>query len=224
MYKLYIISAFILIVASSIIGYSFLKKGATVNPVFNLNENSISTNMTDRMAGNINNTMPMNGDSMMMGMMNMSDMVKDDQTFLENMIPHHQEAVDSSNQVLNSTADPELKTFVQNIISAQTQEIAEMKTWYKTWFNKEYISSSNYQSMMGGMKGKSGTELDQEYVRGMIMHHQGAIQMATKIQTITKRPELLKLADDIISSQTRERDVLMRRMMSKYNDQSMMSR
>jgi uncharacterized protein (DUF305 family) len=217
MYKLYIFSAFILIVLTSIIGYSFLKKGATVNPVFNLNENSISTNNSVKQ-------IPIDGNSMMMGMVNMSDMVKDDQAFLENMIPHHQEAVDSSNQILKSITDPELKSFVQNVISAQVREIDEMKIWYKTWFNKEYVFNSNYQAMMGGMKGKTGIELDKEYVRGMIMHHQGAIQMATKIQTMTKRPELLKLAYDIITSQTRERDVLMNWMMSKYNDHSMMGR
>ena len=79
------------------------------------------------------------------------------------------------------------------------------------------VNSSNYQAMMGGMNGKTGVELDKAYVRGMIMHHQGAIQMASKIQTITKRPELIKLANDIITSQTTERNTLMGWVMSKYN-------
>jgi uncharacterized protein (DUF305 family) len=226
MFRFYIIFTLVLILIAilSIIGYSIIKKGATTNPVFNLNENSISVNMADKMMGNVNNPMSINGDTMMMGMMNMPDLVKDDQSFIENMIPHHQEAIDSSNQILGSTIDLELKTFAQSVISAQTKEISEMKTWYKTWFNKDYTPSSNYQAMMGGMKDKTGTELDQAYVRSMIMHHKGAIQMATKIQTITKRPELLKLADDIVTTQTRERAILMNWIMSKYNDRGMMGR
>lgn len=216
MSKLYTISALILIAILALVTYSFSKSSNTNTQTSNLNTNSLSNNMM------MNNPAMMNGNSMMNGMMNMSDSVKDDQSFLENMLPHHQEAVDSSNQILNSTTDLELKTFVQNVISAQTKEIREMKTWYKTWFNKDYTPSANYQTMMGGMKGKTGIELDQAYVQGMIMHHQGAIQMATKIQTITKRPELLKLASDIITSQSKERTILMNWMMSKYNDHSMM--
>jgi uncharacterized protein (DUF305 family) len=217
MSKIYTISALILIAILALVTYSFSKSSNTNTQTSNLNTNSLSNNMM------MNNPSMMGGNSMMMGMMNMSDSVKDDQSFLENMIPHHQEAVDSSNLVLNSTTDPELKTFVQNVISAQTKEIGEMKTWYKTWFNKDYTPNSNYQAMMGGMKGKTGIELDQAYVQGMTMHHQGAIQMATKIQTLTKRPELLKLANDIIVSQTAERTTLMNWMMSKYNN-SMMGR
>jgi uncharacterized protein (DUF305 family) len=214
MSKIYTISAIILIAILALVTYSFSKSSNTntqTSSLNSLNTSSLSNNMM------MNNPAMMNGDSMMMGMMNMSDSVKDDQSFLENMIPHHQEAVDSSNLVLNSTTDPELKIFVQNVISAQTKEIGEMKTW----LNKDYTPNSNYQAMMGGMKGKTGTELDQAYVQGMIMHHQGAIQMATKIQTLTKRPELLKLANDIIVSQTAERTILMNWMMSKYNNSMM---
>jgi len=45
--------------------------------------------------------------------------------------------------------------------------------------------------------------------------------MAEKIKTISKRPELLKLADEIITSQAKERTTLMNWLMQKYNDHSM---
>ena len=204
-----IISIIVVALILAVSGYAFAQYRNTSEPDSKTTQNSSS------MMGS------MTGDSMM-GMMNMSDSVEDDESFIENMIPHHQEAVDSSNQILNSTGDPELKMFVQNVIADQTKEISEMKLWYKNWFNKDYTSNSNYQAMMGGMKDKTGIDLDKEYVKGMIMHHQGAIQMATKIQTITKRPELIKLANDIITSQTAEKNTLMDWMMSKYNDHGMM--
>lgn len=189
---------------------------------FTQSNTSRNSNMSNSMMGtNVNEGMNMNGDSMM-GMANMADLVKDDQSFLMEMIPHHQEAVDTSTQILNSTVDPELKIFVQNVITAQEKEIGEMKTWYKNWFGKEYTTNQNYKPMMTEMSGKTGKDLDKAYIRGMIMHHQGAIEMANKIKTISKRPEILKLADDIIISQTKERTTLMNWLMQKYNDHRMM--
>ena len=187
----------------------------------NPNMPNMPNNMAGMMTGNNQNNEP-SDDSMMMGMMNMSDSVVDDQSFIENMIPHHIEAVSSSQQVLASTSDPELKAFVQTVIEAQNKEIDAMKIWYKDWFGKDYAPNNSYQAMMGGMQGKTGLELDKEYTKAMIMHHQGAIEMAKKIQSISKRPEILKLADDIISSQTAERTTLMNWVMNKYGGHGMM--
>jgi uncharacterized protein (DUF305 family) len=159
---------------------------------------------------------------MMMGMSNMADSVKDDQSFLEEMIPHHQEAVETSKVVLNSTKDAELKSFVQNVIIDQEREINQMKTWYKDWFNKDYTINTDYEPMMTEMNNKTGTDLDKAYIRGMIMHHQGAIEMANKIKTMTQRQELITLANNIISSQTKERNALMDWMMTKFDDHTMM--
>ena len=169
---------------------------------------------------NFNPTMSMSGDSMIKGMDGMSKGVIDDQSFLEGMIPHHQEAVDSSNQVIKTTTDIELKAFAQNVIAAQTKEINEMKAWYKSWFNIEYSPNSNYMAMMGGMKNKTGVELNKEYVKGMLGHHGEAIEMAKKIQTVSKRPEILKLSNDIITSQSIENKILEGWLMDKYDDHS----
>ena len=157
-------------------------------------------------------------ESKMTSMEHMSMDIKDDQSFLEGMIPHHLEAVDSSNQVIKTTTDIELKAFAQNVIAAQTKEINEMKAWYKSWFNIEYSPNSNYIAMMGGMKNKTGVELDKEYVKGMLGHHGGAIEMAKVIESITKRPEILKLSNDIISSQTKEAKFLKDWLFRKYDE------
>jgi len=181
--------------------------------------NSSSSNSSSSSKSS-DNMMNMNGDSMMG--MNMAESVKDDQSFLQEMIPHHQEAVDTSTQILNSTVDPELKIFVQKVITDQNKEITEMKTWHKNWFGKEYTTNQNYKPMMTEMSGKTGKDLDKAYIRGMIMHHQGAIEMAKKIKTITQRAELVTLADNIISSQEAEKTTLMNWLMEKFNDHGMM--
>ena len=157
-----------------------------------------------------------------MNMDSMSNGITDDQSFLENMIPHHEEAVTSSTKVIATTTDTELKTFAQNVIKAQTKEINEMKTWYRTWFNKDYVPNNNYMAMMTGMNNKIGKNLDKEYIKGMIEHHGGAINMAKKIQMITKRPEILKLSNDIIANQSTEVSILKGWLMTKYDDHSSM--
>lgn len=57
-----------------------------------------------------------------------------DQAFLEEMIVHHQGAVEMAQLVLETSKRPELVTLANNIISAQNSEIAMMKGWLSTWF------------------------------------------------------------------------------------------
>ncbi len=58
--------------------------------------------------------------------------------------------------------------------------------------------------MMDGLEGKKGDALDLAFLDGMIVHHEGAAEMATVLLQGTKRPELIKLGNDIITAQTQE--------------------
>lgn len=60
-----------------------------------------------------------------------------DRTFLENMIIHHQGAVDTSTVIVNQSKREELKAFAQEIIDLQDQEIGIMKEWLDTWFAED---------------------------------------------------------------------------------------
>lgn len=57
-----------------------------------------------------------------------------DRIFLEDMIVHHQGAVDMAIIIKENTERPELKTFAQEIIDVQDQEINMMKSWLTEWF------------------------------------------------------------------------------------------
>ena len=159
-------------------------------------------------------------DNSIKAMSSMQVTINGDQSFLEGMIPHHQEAVDSSVKFLTTTTNPELKAFAQNVIKAQTQEISDMKSWYKSWFNQDYKPSSSYMNMMDGMTSKAGGDLDKAYITGMISHHNGAIEMAKAIQKTTKRVELNKLSSEIISSQSTEVKILDSLLTSIHGDHS----
>ena len=52
-----------------------------------------------------------------------------DRDFAQEMIPHHQSAVDMANDLLKSGKDPELKKLANEIIAAQQKEIEFLKGW-----------------------------------------------------------------------------------------------
>ena len=62
--------------------------------------------------------------------------------------------------------------------------------------------------MMGGYYGESEENYDRVFLRGMIMHHEGAIIMSKKLLETTKRPELTKLGNDIIDAQAKEIEMM----------------
>lgn len=58
--------------------------------------------------------------------------------------------------------------------------------------------------MMAGLEGKTGDDFDKAFLSEMIVHHQGAVDMAQAVLKQSKRPDLIKLANDIISAQNKE--------------------
>ena len=73
-----------------------------------------------------------------MGMMaNHRDLAKKDQfdkAFIDNMIPHHQSAIEMARVALKETHNPKIKKLATNIIEAQKREISQMKQWRKQWY------------------------------------------------------------------------------------------
>ncbi len=62
--------------------------------------------------------------------------------------------------------------------------------------------------MMGGLAGKMGDEMDKAFLDEMIVHHEGAVEMARALLSSTARPELMKMGNDIISAQTGEIEMM----------------
>jgi uncharacterized protein (DUF305 family) len=68
--------------------------------------------------------------------------------------------------------------------------------------------SDMMNSMTMGLKNKTGDDFDQAFLSEMIIHHEGAVEMAKQVLKNSKRPELIKLANDIISAQTKEIEIM----------------
>lgn len=70
--------------------------------------------------------------------------------------------------------------------------------------NSDMDMDSMMMDMTARMKGKTGAELERVFLEDMIIHHEGAVDMARELQKGTNRPELQKMAKDIIDVQTSE--------------------
>lgn len=141
-----------------------------------------------------------------------------DKHFIEQMIPHHEGAIEMAKLAQKQATQPEIKTLSANIIKSQTEEIEQMKSWYKDWYGvaipeeNDSTMGMGRGMMRGGMMGdKTDTELlknaanfDKAFIEEMIPHHQMAVMMANMLAQGTKREEMKTLAQNIIDAQTKE--------------------
>ena len=58
--------------------------------------------------------------------------------------------------------------------------------------------------MMGGLSGKSGDAFDKAFLEEMVVHHRGAVEMATAALSSAKHQEIKDLAQAIIAAQEKE--------------------
>lgn len=56
-----------------------------------------------------------------------------DEAFINEMIAHHQGAIDMANLATSNAKHQEIKDLAGAIITAQTQEIGEMESWQSQW-------------------------------------------------------------------------------------------
>ena len=128
-----------------------------------------------------------------------------DQMFITMMSEHHAGAVAMATYVLRDAKHPEIRTLAANIISTQTKELADMKSWATKW-GYSYAAPSQMvtNENTASFKGKTGDALDRQFLSDMLAHHQGALDMATLSATRANHVEIKTLSDSIISTQTNE--------------------
>lgn len=72
----------------------------------------------------------------------------------------------------------------------------------------EMSMEDHMMGMTSSLEGKTGDEFDRIFIEEMIIHHQGAIEMAELAKENAKRDEIKSLAEDIISAQTNEIEMM----------------
>lgn len=143
-----------------------------------------------------------------------------DRHFIEQMIPHHEGAIEMAKLALERSERSEIRSLANGIIEAQTKEITDMNNWYSEWFGgspnsgmsthgMHHTDSSGMQGMEGDLETlRSARDFDLEFLSQMIVHHEMAVMMAEMLQSSTERDEMKTLADQIITSQNREIEMM----------------
>ncbi|WP_335991677.1 DUF305 domain-containing protein [Glycomyces sp. MUSA5-2] len=139
-----------------------------------------------------------------------------DVSFLQMMIPHHEQAVAMSDLAAAQAEDPEVVALAAQIAAAQQPEIDEMTGLLDEWGQSAEMEGHDGMSM-GGMatdaqmtelEAARGADFDRLFVDLMIAHHQGAVDMAEEEQAEGQNAEAVALADAIITAQTTEIETL----------------
>jgi len=154
----------------------------------------------------------------------------DDVSFMQNMIPHHAQAVEMAALVETRTNRKELVDIAGRIDASQADEIKFMQDWLKDRGESlipSYGSGHDGHDMSGEMKmdgvhqmegmaspedmkalaGLEGTDFDRKFLTLMIAHHEGAVTM---VDNLTDQPGsaydpvLYDFTNDIVNDQEAE--------------------
>jgi len=183
-------------------------------------KNNSNENMQKKMDNNTNN-MNKKMSNMMNKMNEMKMSENTDVDFVNMMIIHHEGAIDMATSEVASGIDENIKSMANNIIRDQQKEIATMQSWLEKNKDKKGTSGDNSKKLMKSMKimmnpdMKMAGDVDKDFVTMMILHHQGAIDMAGVEITNGTDPEIMKMAQEIIKKQELEIDQMKEWQLSK---------
>ena len=142
-----------------------------------------------------------------------------DRAFIDAMVPHHEGAIEMAEAAKKAgLGQPDLVKVADDILATQQDEIDRMKEWRGDWFGSSTIDPKGAAALglsesQMGMQHDAGALLSSgdvatDFAQMMITHHGGAIAMAELAADNAEHDELKDLAQQIISAQEREIEVM----------------
>ncbi|MBO6795986.1 DUF305 domain-containing protein [Maricaulis sp.] len=155
-----------------------------------------------------------------------SSYIEADARFMQHMIVHHGQAVDMGALVEGRSRNEGVRLMAERIALTQESEIAMMRTWLtrrgeSTEMQGHHGHHMNHQMdpnvpimpgmlspvQMDALAASSGAEFDYLYLTGMILHHQGAIDMVNELLSqpgAGEDPELSEFLSAVVADQSTE--------------------
>jgi uncharacterized protein (DUF305 family) len=133
-----------------------------------------------------------------------------DIAFAQRMIPHHTQAVEMADLVAGRTSAPAVVAIAERVKAAQAPEIATMTGWLTAWgaAPDEHADHGMPGMMadadMAALRAATGEDFDQRWLAMMIVHHQGAIEMAEEQLAEGRDPDVKRLAQRVAEGQRAE--------------------
>ena len=148
--------------------------------------------------------------------------------FSRDMATHHLQGVEMANLAADHSQDPAVKGLAFDISSTQTNQVGRMQGWLSLWGysptggdQMAWMNGDMHMHMSGGLmpgmatedelanlRTLSGPAFDVEFLRLMIRHHQGGLEMAQYAQQHGETGVVRSLAKSIADSQTAETELM----------------
>ncbi|KQV04453.1 MULTISPECIES: DUF305 domain-containing protein [unclassified Kitasatospora] len=142
-----------------------------------------------------------------------------DVAFAQGMIPHHRQALEMAELAAGRAASPEVKQLAAAIRAAQDPEIATMSGWLTGWGEQvpplgaagahaghggAGTAGMMTEAEMASLKDATGAAFDTAFLKLMVAHHTGALEMAKAEQSKGGYAPAKELAGAVISGQSAE--------------------
>ena len=137
-----------------------------------------------------------------------------DEMFVTMMIPHHQQAIEMADLILGKDGiDERVVTLAQQIKDAQGPEIEQLQGWLDDWGvdpeeqqmdGMDHSDGMMTEDDMAALESADGPEASRLFLEQMIVHHEGAVEMAQTQVDDGSNPDAVELAQTIIDAQTAE--------------------
>ena len=137
-----------------------------------------------------------------------------DTMFATMMIPHHEQAIEMSDMVLEKDdIDGDVRKLAEEIKDAQGPEIEQLQEWLDDWGVELDGETSGHEGHGDGMmsdedmaalESASGQEASRLFLEQMIAHHEGAVEMAQTEVAEGQNADAVILAQQIVNAQTDE--------------------
>jgi uncharacterized protein (DUF305 family) len=136
--------------------------------------------------------------------------------FVQGMIPHHEGAIEKAELVEGRTDRQELIELADEIIEVQDEEISQLRGMLDRMGADEMAMDDDMGDMDHGDMGMmdeadieelrelEGDEFDRRFMEAMIVHHEGAIDMAERVLAEGQDEEVADLAAAVITAQEAE--------------------
>ena len=154
-----------------------------------------------------------------------------DVRFMQNMIGHHAQAIRMAALAPGSGASDNILKLAQKIDISQRDEIVMMKQWLAERKQVAPSDSQSHTMMMPGMLTPAqlaqlgtarGREFDRLFLRFMIGHHEGALQMVEalfKAPGAGQDPDIFRFATDVDADQ-RDEIFVMQKLLDTIREES----
>ena len=143
-----------------------------------------------------------------------------DARFMQDMIPHHHQAIEMAALVADRTNRPELIDVAGRIDASQADEIEFMQQWLRergehvpeptahdTMHTSHAMAGMATPEQMSELAASKGIDFDRLFLKLMITHHEGAVTM---VEELLKQPgsaydpALFEFTTDVTNDQTAE--------------------